>query len=148
MGALPGLQVEVGTRVCRICDEEKPLTTQYYGNRSRDKKGNPTEFRTECKCCASKKSKELRNLKKVYGNKFIPADYVCPICNRTENDFDSYKQGVTTKQGLWVLDHDHKTGKYRGHICQQCNTVLARAKDNIETLKRAIKYLENANVSV
>ena len=133
----------VKSRVCRICGEEKPLNEDNYIPRSRDKNGNPTEYRTECKVCQRKKSKELRQLKKVH-SKSIPVDYVCPICNRTEDEFESYKKGVTTNQGLWVLDHDHKTGKYRGHICQHCNTILARAKDDIDTLKRAIEYLENS----
>jgi hypothetical protein len=132
----------VESRVCRICDEEKPLTEEFFACRAKNRKGEPVEYRTECKSCGSKRAKELRSLKKVH-DKVIPKDYCCPICNRTEDEFDSYKQGVTTKQGLWCLDHDHKTGKYRGHICQQCNTILARARDEVDTLKRAIEYLEN-----
>ena len=40
------------------------------------------------------------------------------------------------------LDHDHKTGKFRGWICHNCNTALGHAKDNIETLQGLINYLK------
>jgi len=39
-------------------------------------------------------------------------------------------------------DHCHATGKMRGVLCLQCNAMLGFAKDNIQTLKNAIKYLE------
>jgi hypothetical protein len=123
------------SKKCVKCGEVKPLTEEYFGARSRDKKGNPTEWRNGCKECDKKQNKVVRNLKKVYPKP--NGNYQCPICHRTEKDFDTYKGQ------LWVLDHDHETGKYRGYICNHCNTVLARSKDNIDTLKRAIEYLEN-----
>jgi hypothetical protein len=54
---------------------------------------------------------------------------VCAICG--EKDF---------KKRLSV-DHCHKTGKFRGLLCQTCNTSLGGFKDNVELLKSAIKYL-------
>lgn len=39
------------------------------------------------------------------------------------------------------VDHDHKTGKVRGLLCNDCNQVLGRAKDDVKILKRLIKYL-------
>jgi hypothetical protein len=41
-----------------------------------------------------------------------------------------------------VVDHDHSTGKVRGLLCSLCNTSLGGFKDNIESLKKAIEYLE------
>lgn len=40
-------------------------------------------------------------------------------------------------------DHDHKTGKFRGWLCSNCNTALGLFKDNIEVLKKAIKYIKS-----
>ena len=40
----------------------------------------------------------------------IPGD--CPACGRH-----------TTK---WVLDHDHKTDKFRGYICDSCNVAFGK----------------------
>jgi hypothetical protein len=41
------------------------------------------------------------------------------------------------------IDHDHKTGKIRGLLCLKCNAILGMANDDIEILKRAIRYLES-----
>jgi hypothetical protein len=57
----------------------------------------------------------------------------CAICGIHQADL---------KRAL-CLDHDHKTGKVRGLLCYNCNFLIGNAKDNIGTLQRAIKYLEN-----
>jgi hypothetical protein len=44
--------------------------------------------------------------------------------------------------GRICFDHDHKTGKFRGWICNNCNASIGFAKDNIEILRKIIKYLE------
>lgn len=44
------------------------------------------------------------------------------------------------------IDHDHKTGKFRGLLCSRHNTMLGHAEDNITILNNAIKYLELNNV--
>lgn len=40
------------------------------------------------------------------------------------------------------VDHDHTTGKIRGLLCNNCNTMLGYAKDNVYILQNAISYLE------
>ena len=39
------------------------------------------------------------------------------------------------------VDHCHTTGKVRGILCQSCNGGLGLFKDNIDSLRNAIKYL-------
>lgn len=44
-------------------------------------------------------------------------------------------------RGRWHVDHCHSSGKVRGLLCKNCNLFLGLAKDNIQTLGNAIKYL-------
>lgn len=62
----------------------------------------------------------------------------CEICKKDN------KNGFGTQNRLNV-DHDHKTGKVRGMLCNRCNTALGLLYDNIEILKAAIKYLKKFN---
>jgi hypothetical protein len=39
------------------------------------------------------------------------------------------------------VDHCHTTGVIRGILCNDCNNVLARARDNPDVLRRAASYL-------
>jgi hypothetical protein len=39
------------------------------------------------------------------------------------------------------VDHDHVTGKVRGLLCSNCNSMLGYAKDNPVLLRRGIDYL-------
>lgn len=48
--------------------------------------------------------------------------------------------GVKPRGGL-VVDHDHKTGDYRGMICTSCNTGLGKLGDTLEGVMRAARYL-------
>jgi len=41
-----------------------------------------------------------------------------------------------------VIDHDHFTGKTRGILCSNCNSVLGFSRDCTDILEAAIKYLE------
>lgn len=42
------------------------------------------------------------------------------------------------------LDHDHKTGEFRGWLCSRCNTGLGLFRDNAALLSVAISYLEES----
>lgn len=43
-----------------------------------------------------------------------------------------------------AVDHDHTTGAVRGFLCYRCNTILGRASDNPDLLRRAADYLDRA----
>lgn len=55
----------------------------------------------------------------------------CAICGKHQNEI---------KKRLFV-DHDHKTGKLRGLLCRQCNSILGYSYDNINILLKTIEYL-------
>jgi hypothetical protein len=60
-------------------------------------------------------------------------DYRCAICPVPIDDSAH-------------VDHDHKTGVVRGLLCLHCNVGLGFFRDDIETLKSAIEYLEDAKL--
>ena len=49
---------------------------------------------------------------------------------------------VTMLKRNICVDHCHKTGKVRGLLCGNCNSTIGYAKDNIDVLNNAIKYLK------
>ena len=55
-------------------------------------------------------------------------------------------RGEKCKSGRHLaLDHDHKTGKFRGWLCFNCNTSLGRMGDSIESVLRVLEYLRRAS---
>lgn len=49
---------------------------------------------------------------------------------------------VCSRECETVWDHDHRTGEHRGWLCQQCNSALGFARDDVEVLRGLIAYLE------
>jgi hypothetical protein len=54
----------------------------------------------------------------------------CPICR---------------KRTATALDHCHKTGQFRGGLCDRCNHGLGQFEDDVSSLRRAIKYLQQCD---
>ena len=40
------------------------------------------------------------------------------------------------------VDHNHRTYKVRGLLCQKCNMAIGLMQDNVKMLRKAIEYLE------
>lgn len=59
-----------------------------------------------------------------------PAPPQCELCQKLPN-----------KRAL-CLDHNHETGKFRGWLCDNCNTGIGKLGDTVEGLERAIAYLK------
>lgn len=60
---------------------------------------------------------------------------VCYICGPTT--------GHSGKTRRLIVDHDHKTGEVRGLLCQICNDILGRWRDDPECFVRGLAYLTN-----
>ena len=125
-------------RFCTGCLKDKPVE-EYY-KRTRD--GKPRLGR--CKDCEKAKIQEWRKknpeahkriytrsrYKSVYGLNIdeVPKVGFCPIC---------------TKEGIrLVVDHCHTSGKVRGFICYNCNTLLGHI-ENKGKMKNIERYLKN-----
>jgi hypothetical protein len=58
---------------------------------------------------------------------------VCAICSGADPG-RGYK--------YFSVDHDHLTGAVRELLCHQCNVMIGNAKDKVENLESAIRYLK------
>lgn len=66
---------------------------------------------------------------------------LCAICLKPET---AMLRGVVR---YLAVDHDHSTNEVRGLLCTNCNNMLGRVQDNVETLKSAISYLQKGDKS-
>jgi hypothetical protein len=144
------------TVYCTICEQHKSQEDFYKGKFSPKRKGRCKEctkrIAREWKAANPEKNKatnkkwndnnyskkRYRDLKREYGitpelyeQMYIEQEGNCKICKRNRTEFAK----------RLAVDHCHKTGKIRGLLCQNCNTLLGNSFDNPETLKRAVEYL-------
>jgi len=115
------------THSCRKCGEEKPLTLEHFPPHKKTASG----FDSWCRPCRRSYRKLYRKVAGVRPDQepavaVVRAIGECVICGDT--------------QGL-VVDHDHRTGRVRGALCQRCNMGLGHFRDNPELLELAAMYL-------
>jgi len=91
----------------------------------------------------ARRSKHNTHLKQTYGITISDYDVLfaaqggsCSICG-----------GGTTKRFL-AVDHNHKNGRVRGLLCASCNGALARFRDRVENLERAVEYMKDDGETV
>ena len=147
-------------KVCSICKQEKQITE--FGKDTSRKDGLKYQCK-ECVCAYSKKSytkfkkrhvatgtKYAKNnkdrirfnrFKRLYGitkeeyfKKLENQNNKCAICGCDLNDIV-----------LTHIDHNHISGKVRDILCTYCNIGLGYFKENLNTLKNAIIYIEKHN---
>lgn len=128
-------------KMCTRCKEEKPLDA--FGPH----KGKLDGLQSWCRECTNKQGRKGYNKNRLDRFSLTQAQYDamvedqdnrCAICGRTE----------TSK--AWAIDHDHaccpgqnSCGKcVRGLLCSNCNTALGLFGDSVESLRRAIDYLQ------
>lgn len=90
-------------------------------------------MKIKCKCCSKNPSRneKCRKLRKRYGISLLDKEK----CISKQNNKCALCDGEPKK-----VDHNHKTGKFRGVICDKCNVWLAPF-DNHEWMVRAASYL-------
>jgi hypothetical protein len=138
-------------RTCNICNQTKPLSEFYQTIRN----GEPYGYHGKCKSCYVKKQQEKydpikkrdENLKRVYGigiqeyNTLLEQqNHRCAICESI--DPKGRKSGRGGGVDVFYVDHDHKTGKVRGLLCNICNRTMGYIGENSGILEEMIKYLQ------
>lgn len=137
---------------CMRCQRSLPVSSYH------EHKGAAYGYAKKCKECAAADGKANRENKgtehwrqrKMMSNFGITQEQFlamlaqqgggCAVCTATDPG----------GKGSWHIDHDHaccpQSGRscgecVRGVLCHHCNLMLGHAKDNTETLARAIQYL-------
>ena len=131
-------------RKCKTCGEEK---NDYAFGTSVNSKTGREYLRRHCRSCVSKKQQQSRrqnNLLNNYGITEVEYELmlklqngVCKICGQPETT-----RGRNSKIKKLAVDHCHMTCKIRGLLCDNCNQMLGKVKDNPEILRKAAEYLE------
>ncbi len=118
--------------ICKACDAPRYM---------RKKRKNPEEIAAKQKEWRDNNKKRIRDVKRnsKYGLSGEEADrmreeqfFACAICRRHES--------LLGKRGL-VIDHDHKTDKIRGLLCDKCNRCLGLLDDSVDIIESAVRYL-------
>jgi len=134
------------TKRCWRCTRRKRLIF-FSTNRSK-----PDGLSSECRRCVHETDLARRQRDPLYDRRthikryhgLTPGRYdqtldsqggVCKICGTDKPGGRSGKH--------FAIDHDHKTGKFRGLLCSNCNQVLGHAKDSPRVLRNALTYLES-----
>jgi hypothetical protein len=120
--------MELLNKCCTRCKEEKPLTNEHFPPHNKVKSG----FDSWCRLCRN--SYKRSRLEKRYAE-MMPEEELkkireeikqCVICGSEEK---------------LVVDHDHKTNKVRGMLCNHCNRGLGHFRDDPMLLEFAAQYL-------
>ena len=77
------------------------------------------------------KLKRLGLTERDYEDRLTAQGNKCAVCKKDKNH-----------KLAWMLDHNHKTGKFRGILCGHCNSALGHAHDDPMILRALAAYLE------
>ena len=150
---------EYSRRFYKNHKESEKVRTTKWREENRDKVNNHAKvYYQKNKQSSQQRSKKYREshkeyyagilLKKNYGmticqynELFTNQNGVCVICLKLETKVDPRSSAIKKLS----VDHDHKTGKVRGLLCDSCNLALGKFHDDPSLLRRAINYLESFN---
>ena len=111
---------------CITCRVDQP-TDNFYRWKGKNSEGHINT----CKSCRTKMVYASK-IKRLFGVDVTHKPTACQIC------------GIET---FTHVDHDHETGALRGYLCNDCNLLLGRAKDDVSILQKAIDYLTVGAIS-
>lgn len=120
-------------KLCRDCQEYKPLDDFYYARESADR------LQSYCKVCSGSRARKA-HLKREYGITEGQYDQLtmvqcglCAICSQPEMMTHKSKY----QPPRLSVHHDHSTGKIVALLCRKCNEGMGCLRDDKELLRRA-----------
>jgi len=143
LGRLPHEKATI-EKLCKKCNTIKPLDSFGFVNKKKNLKNS------DCKQCKNKtKTEKLKNtgVNKIKCHKKRLNKY-----HITQIEFNLLLTNQNNKCKICAtpfiktphIDHCHITGVVRGLLCHGCNIALGGFRNNIESLKSAILYLEQS----
>jgi len=113
---------------CTRCKVEKPLNNEYFPPHNKTKSG----FDSWCRVCR----REYRNANsRGKYRQMISDEHLQVVKNETKECV------ICGSNEKLVVDHDHKTNKIRGMLCNHCNRGLGHFRDDPQLLEFARIYL-------
>lgn len=142
-----------GRRICTACKVNKPLV--HFGKCHDFFMGRTAN----CKACIAKKQKARRHAAGISKTELKRTALTQPDHTRKRKwklDADGFRAFYDAQDGKCgicradlpfygretCIDHDHVTGVRRELLCRPCNLGLGFMRDNTDTLRAAIAYLE------
>jgi len=105
---------------CHLCELEKFAR---YHNKN---KGKESRYNRE-----HKRLKRYGLTPEQYDDLFRIQNGRCKICGKPQSDFGR----------KLAIDHNHKTGRVRGLLCNNCNVIIGLCYENTDILISTISYL-------
>jgi hypothetical protein len=106
-----------------------------------NKTGRP--YCDPCRAASKRRQSRSHNLRPYgigiedYERMLAEQDGKCAICDTTEpgHGYD-----------VFVVDHDHRTGRNRGLLCRDCNSGIGLLGDEPRQLRSAADYIERYRI--
>lgn len=143
--------VAIVVKNCSKCGIEKPVAE--FSSRG----GSQTHLRRSwCKTCSVRVHKKWcdENPKKVEEYRGRDPWTLAKRCNRYGISPAEFVEAYEAQDGKCLvcynhisqmdsaIDHNHKTGEFRGILCKKCNRAIGMLQDSPTVLRRAAEYLE------
>lgn len=133
---------------CKMCDNIR--SREYFRNNRELKRAYQAKYREKNRekiretCRGKYEQSYIQQVKSKYG--ISAEDYYNILDHQRDSCLVCLKLFTyDSKSNKPHIDHDHKTGKVRGILCNHCNAALGQARDSIPILKNMIKYIEDIN---
>ena len=128
---------------CTKCKQHYPANSKFF-HKHRNRYDGLDPW---CKKCKQKYHESYYTLKRYklstleLKRMLEQQDNRCAICGLDFDYLKEIKENKVPQLGKPRIDHNHLTGKIRGLLCDECNLVLGKCKDNPLILIKAAKYL-------
>jgi hypothetical protein len=110
---------------------------RWYANRTDEKK---KKHRKQKKIWYLKNKQTIRAYHQKYretkreAKAGRPKPTCCDVCGKSKTKIE--------------FDHCHQRGIFRGWLCTNCNSILGHARDNPDTLRKLIAYLDRTKILI